>query len=55
MKANDAQKLADQLKARRDTGVDNAPHLIIEARAGTGKTTTLVCGIAYMFRNQTVV
>jgi primosomal protein N' len=36
------QKLADQLKVHKDTGVDNAPHLLIEARAGTGKTTSLV-------------
>jgi len=39
------QKLADRLKASKDTGADNAPHLIIEARAGTGKTTTLIEGL----------
>lgn len=36
------QKLADRLRQAKDTGVDNAPHLIVEARAGTGKTTTLI-------------
>jgi superfamily I DNA/RNA helicase len=39
------QKLADRLCAAKDTGVDNATHLIIEARAGTGKTTTLIEGL----------
>jgi superfamily I DNA/RNA helicase len=39
------QKLADRLRAAKDAGVDNAPHLIIEARAGTGKTTTLIEGL----------
>lgn len=28
------------------------PHLIVEARAGTGKTTTLVWGVLNMFRNR---
>lgn len=39
------QGLADRLRAKKDTGVDTAPHLIVEARAGTGKTTTLVEGL----------
>jgi len=29
------QALADKLKARRDTGADDAPHVIVEARAGS--------------------
>lgn len=40
-------KLSERLaaaKARRDV-VDTAPHLIVEARAGTGKTTTLIEGL----------
>jgi len=37
--------LATKLRERKDTGVDKAPHLIVEARAGTGKTTTLVEGL----------
>lgn len=37
------EKLADRLKSSRST--DSAPHLIVEARAGTGKTTTLVEGL----------
>ena len=39
------EKLADRLHQKKDTGVDKAPHLIVEARAGTGKTTTLVEGL----------
>lgn len=39
------QRLANRLKASRDTGGDNAPHVIVEARAGTGKTTTLIEGL----------
>ena len=37
--------LADKLRQRKNTGVDDSPHLIIEARAGTGKTTTLIEGL----------
>jgi superfamily I DNA/RNA helicase len=37
--------LADKLKAKSVQHVDNAPHLIIEARAGCGKTTVLVEGL----------
>ncbi len=37
--------MADKLRAQKDSGVDNSPHLIVEARAGTGKTTTLVEGL----------
>lgn len=40
--------LANRLRKRRDTGVDKSPHLIVEARAGTGKTTTLVEGLKYV-------
>jgi superfamily I DNA/RNA helicase len=39
------QSLADRLRASRDIGVDNSPHVIVEARAGTGKTTTLIEGL----------
>lgn len=39
------QKLADKLRQQKDPGVDTAPHLIVIARAGTGKTTTLVEGL----------
>jgi superfamily I DNA/RNA helicase len=39
------QKLAERLRAAKDSGVDNSPHLIVEARAGTGKTTTLIEGL----------
>lgn len=35
----------ERLKARKDTGTDTAPHVVVEARAGTGKTTTLVAGL----------
>ncbi len=42
---NCREKLADRLRKARDTGVDNAPHVIVIARAGTGKTTTLVEGL----------
>jgi DNA helicase II / ATP-dependent DNA helicase PcrA len=39
------QTLADRIRVSKDTGVDKAPHVIVEARAGTGKTTTLVEGL----------
>jgi hypothetical protein len=39
--------LGDALAARR-TPDDGPPHLIVEARAGTGKTTTLVEGVKVM-------
>ena len=42
------EKLADKLRQKKDTGVDTAPHLIIIARAGTGKTTTLVEGLKWL-------
>jgi superfamily I DNA/RNA helicase len=42
------EKLADRLRKAKDTGVDQSPHLIVEARAGTGKTTTLVEGVKRM-------
>lgn len=40
-------KLADRLSAELNKAktTDNHPHLIVEARAGTGKTTTLVEGL----------
>lgn len=38
-----AAKLAAAASVPKNT--DTAPHLIVEARAGTGKTTTLVCGL----------
>ena len=38
------ESLAATLKQSKKQ-TDNAPHLIIEARAGTGKTTTLVEGL----------
>ena len=44
--------LADSF--RKPKVKDDSPHVIIEALAGTGKTTTLICGIAYMFRNREV-
>ncbi len=31
--------------SRLGQNADNSPHLIVEARAGTGKTTTLVCAL----------
>lgn len=38
--------LASILSAEASSGpIDNAPHLIVEARAGTGKTTTLIEGL----------
>ncbi len=37
--------LANKLKSKSVQHEDNAPHLIIEARAGTGKTTTLIEGL----------
>jgi superfamily I DNA/RNA helicase len=45
MNEHKKHKLAEKLRQRKDTGVDTAPHLIVEARAGTGKTTTLVEGL----------
>ena len=42
---NGKWKLAEKLRERKSAGIDSAPHLIIEARAGTGKTTTLVEGL----------
>lgn len=39
------QSLTDRLRKARDTGVDHSPHVIVEARAGTGKTTTLIEGL----------
>lgn len=38
------QKLASKLRERKNV-TDTAPHLIINARAGTGKTTTLIEGM----------
>lgn len=37
--------LAAKLKENQHKSTDDAPHLIVEARAGTGKTTTLVEGL----------
>lgn len=34
--------------ASQEIGMDNAPHIIVEARAGTGKTTTVIEGIKLM-------
>jgi len=39
------QSLADRLRKAKDPGTDTAPHVIVIARAGTGKTTTLVEGL----------
>lgn len=39
------EKLAEALRRKRDPGTDNSPHLMITARAGTGKTTTLIEGL----------
>ena len=39
------QRLADRLRQAKDTGADTFPHIIVEARAGTGKTTTLIEGL----------
>lgn len=47
--------LADKLRQRKDTGVDKAPHVIVEARAGTGKTTTLVEGLKLLRGFDTVL
>lgn len=41
--------LSERLKQATQT-IRNAPHLIIEARAGTGKTTTLVEGLKLLFK-----
>lgn len=37
--------LAAKLKENQHRSTDDAPHLIVEARAGTGKTTTLIEGL----------
>lgn len=37
--------LAEKLAGRKSEPEDTAPHLIIEARAGTGKTTTLIAAL----------
>jgi hypothetical protein len=42
-------KLQDALDRQRDDS-DDSPHLIVEARAGTGKTFTLIVGVINMFR-----
>lgn len=42
-------KLANRLQQAKLT---KTPHLIVEARAGTGKTFTLVTGVVYMFRKR---
>jgi len=46
---NRPSPLANRLKEQADNFI---PHLIVEARAGTGKTTTLVWGILSMFRQR---
>lgn len=44
--------LTSRISAAREAAPkDNAPHLIIEARAGTGKTTTLVEGLNLVLGN----
>lgn len=40
-----ANGLANRLASRFGPSADTAPHLIVRARAGTGKTTTLVHGV----------
>ncbi len=37
--------LAAQLAAKYPATIDDAPHVIVQARAGTGKTTTLIEGL----------
>lgn len=39
---------ASRLAALRTTTSDDSPHVIVEARAGTGKTTTLVEGLKFV-------
>lgn len=39
------QKLIAKAQATIASVTKTAPHVIVEARAGTGKTTTLVCGV----------
>jgi len=45
MAGSKQQSLADRLKKVKDPETDTAPHVIVIARAGTGKTTTLVEGL----------
>ena len=40
--------LADRIKAKESKVENGPPHLIIRAKAGTGKTTTLVEGLRYI-------
>lgn len=40
--------LADRLRGQAVGRADRAPHLVVEARAGTGKTTTLVEGLKHV-------
>ncbi len=47
--------LADALRKRKDMGVDKSPHLIVEALAGTGKTTTLVEGLKRVLGQDTLI
>lgn len=42
------EKLADRIRQMKDPGLDTSPHLIVEALAGTGKTTTLVEGLSIL-------
>lgn len=44
--------LAAVLKRQSEQPQDDAPHLIVEARAGTGKTTTLVCALQVLMCQQ---
>lgn len=45
MSQHTKHKLADKLRQRKEASVDTSPHLIVEARAGTGKTTTGIEGL----------
>lgn len=44
-KGHKHQSLADRVRASKDPGTDQTPHLIVKAGAGTGKTTTLIEGV----------
>lgn len=46
------EKLIDKLQEHKTAPVDTSPHLIVEARAGTGKTTTLIEGLKYVLTDQ---
>lgn len=43
-----ASKVSATVKARLEAGTGTEPHLVVEARAGSGKTFTLIIGLAAM-------